>query len=379
MNHPVPLTALGAEADEVWQDVAEPLKAAVSAASFIGGPIVERFEEEWARFCGVPHAVGVANGTDALCLTLRALGVGPGDEVLVPASTFVATAEAVVLAGASPRFVDVDPRTLLMTTGSILGSLSSRTRGVIAVHLYGQPCDMEELSRTVSQRGLFLVEDAAQAHGASWNGRPVGSFGDAGCFSFYPSKNLGAFGDGGAVVTRDASLARMVRSLGDHGRATGSHHNHVVIGTNSRLDCLQGLVLNAKLARLPAWIEARRQAAARYQEGLRGVPGVELLDEQPLAAHAYNLFVVRVADRERVRAELSSYGVATGVHYPRPCHKEVAFERFAREPLPEAEAAANEVLSLPLHPYISQAEVDRVVESLRSAVGEKVGAGVPVL
>ena len=374
----VPFTDLGAMADEVWPDLAGPIATAVSTADFIGGSAVERFEEEWARYCGVAHGVGVANGTDALHLTLRALGVGPGDEVVVPASTFVATAEAVVLAGASPRFADVDPRTLLMTPDSVEAAITPRTQGVIVVHLYGQPADMDELGRAVRRRGLFLLEDAAQAHGARWGDRPVGSFGDAACFSFYPSKNLGAFGDGGAVVTGDANIARRVRSLGDHGRPVGAHHGHLVVGTTSRLDSLQARVLSAKLRRLPAWTEARRQVAARYQAGLGDLPGLELLDVHPSAHHVYHLFVVRVPKRDRLRAELALQGVQTGIHYPLACHQEFAFSPFASDRLPDAEAAASEVLSLPLYPHMAPAQVDRVIDLIRSILTERVGAGASI-
>jgi len=377
MDPTVPFTDLGAMADEIWPGISEPFRRAISSAEFIGGPAVELFEDDWARFCGVSHAIGVANGTDALQLTLRALGVGPGDEVVVPASTFVATAEAVVLAGATPRFADVDPQTMLITPDSLLAAITPRTQGAIAVHLYGQPADMEELSSTASERGLFLLEDAAQAHGASWRGQLVGSFGDAACFSFYPSKNLGAFGDGGAVVTRDANLARRIRSLADHGRMTGSHHGHSLVGTTSRLDSLQARVLHAKLGRLPVWTEARRAAAARYREGLADLPGLELMGEHVLAHHVYHLFVVRLSERDRVRAELGKAGVQTGVHYALPCHKEMAFAQYALEELPNSEAAATEVLSLPMFPHISRAQVDRVIDLTRSLLTEKAVAGAP--
>jgi dTDP-4-amino-4,6-dideoxygalactose transaminase len=358
----VPFMDLGAMADEVWPEIEGAVKAAVSGAQFIGGPAVEAFENEWAAYCGVPHAIGVANGTDALHLALRALGVQSGDEVVVPSSTFVATAEAVVLAGGIPRFADVDPETLLMTVDTMTAAITPRTRGVIAVHLYGQTPDMDALEAAVRARGLFLVEDAAQAHGARWNGRPVGTFGDVACFSFYPGKNLGAFGDAGAVVTGDAELAERVRSLANHGRATGNHHSHLVVGTTSRLDSLQALVLSAKLKRLTAWTEARQKVVAQYRADLTDLAGVQLLVEHSLSHHVYHLFVIRVPERERFGADLLSHGVQSGVHYSLAIHQQPAFAQYAVEPLPEAEAGAAEVLSLPLYPHLGMEHVDRVIE-----------------
>jgi dTDP-4-amino-4,6-dideoxygalactose transaminase len=372
----VPFTDLGMMAQEIWPDVAADMLTTVSTASFIGGAAVERFEEEWARYCGVPHAVGVANGTDALQLTLRALGVGPGDEVVVPSSTFVATAEAVVLAGAVPRFADVDAKTMLLSGDSLAAAITAKTRGVIAVHLYGQVANMDELARVARHHGIFLVEDAAQAHGGRWHGRPVGSFGEAACFSFYPGKNLGAFGDAGAVVTRNKELADQIRSMANHGRSDASHYHHVRVGTNSRLDAIQALVLRAKLARLPAWTDARRQLAARYRDKLSGLPEVTVVDLDPLSYHVYHLFVIRVSERERVTASLSQLGIRTGVHYPLPCHQQPAFSQFAWEPLPNSELAAAEVLSLPLYPHMSSAQVDRVVEALGSVMAERGGLHV---
>jgi dTDP-4-amino-4,6-dideoxygalactose transaminase len=372
----VPFMDLGAMADEVWPEIEQSVKAAVTGAQFIGGPAVETFENEWASYCGVANAIGVANGTDALHLTLRALGVGPGDEIVLPASTFVATAEAIVLAGATPRFADVDPQTLLMTAETMIAAITPRTRGVIAVHLYGQTPDMDAIETAVRQRGLFLVEDAAQAHGASWNGRPVGSFGDAACFSFYPGKNLGAFGDAGAVVTGDAVLAERVRSLANHGRATGNHHSHLLVGTTSRLDSLQALVLSAKLRRLTAWTEARRHVVAQYRAGLSDVAGMQLLVEHPLAHHVYHLFVIRVPERDLFGAELLRQGVQTGVHYSLAIHQQPAYAEFADGPLPEAEAGAAEVLSLPLYPHLGLAQVDRVIEVTTSVLEAQEYAGV---
>jgi dTDP-4-amino-4,6-dideoxygalactose transaminase len=349
--------------DEVmrgWRDV-------LDARAFVGGAAVPAFEERFAAFCGAEHAVGMANGTDALHLTFRALGIGPGDEVVVPANTFVATVEAVVLAGARPRFADVDPETLLLSPATLAAAVTPRTRAVAVVHLYGQMPDLTALTATAQEHDLVVVEDAAQAHGATWQGRPAGSFGTAGCFSFYPGKNLGAFGDAGAVVTSDADLAARLRSMRDHGRAPSGHHEHGVLGTNSRLDTLQAVVLDAKLRRLEAWNASRRRLAAAYRR-LLDPAAVPVVAELPGSQGAYHLLVVRVPERERVRQVLSDAGVATGIHYPTPCHLMAPYAEYADGPLPVVELAGDEVLSLPLYPSLQLVDVERVAAVLTEAV-----------
>jgi len=345
--------------DRAWHEV-------VASSAFIGGPHVERFEREWADYCDTAHGVGVANGTDALTLVLRGLGIGHGDEVIVPANTFVATAEAVALAGAVPRFVDVDPATLLLTAEHVAAALNPRTAAVIAVHLYGQMADMPALLEVADAAGVAVIEDAAQAHGATWKGRRAGSLGRAGCFSFYPGKNLGAFGDAGAVVTNDRGLADRIRSMGNHGRAAGAHHGHAVVGTNSRLDGLQAAVLSAKLPRLDAWNDARRAAVAAYRDRL-DPDGAELVTVARDATPVHHLAVVRVRDRDRVREVLARRGIQTGLHYPVPCHDHDAFRRFADGRLPVVEQAAAEVLSLPLFPDLTRDQIDRVCAELACA------------
>ncbi|MDX6341981.1 MAG: hypothetical protein QOH87_2119, partial [Trebonia sp.] len=254
----VPFTDLRAMTGEVWPEVEQQYLACLLDGAYIGGPAVTAFEDEWAAYCGADHAVGLASGTDALELCLTALGVGAGDEVVVPANTFIATAAAVVRVGATPRFADVSDDTLLMTSRTLAEAITPRTRAVIIVHLYGQMPDMTGLVATAQQAGIAVIEDAAQAHGAEWASRRAGSFGEAACFSFYPAKNLGAFGDAGAVVTSRPELADQIRSLANHGRSRGhSHYDHDRIGTNSRLDALQAILLSAKLARLDAWTERR--------------------------------------------------------------------------------------------------------------------------
>src|SRR5580692_4567524 len=300
-------------ASQVWPVIEQDYLAALLGARYVGGPPVTTFEQEWAAYCGADHAVGLANGTDALELCLTALGLGPGDEVVVPANTFIATAAAVVRAGATPRFADVDDDTLLMTSRTLAEAITPRTRAAIVVHLYGQVPDMTSLVATAQQAGITVIEDAAQAHGAEWAGRRAGSFGEAACYSFYPAKNLGAFGDAGAVVTSRPELADQIRSLANHGRSNGrSHYDHDRIGTNSRLDALQAILLSGKLAHLEEWTERRIEVAARYQKLLGGSEfsdaGLRLTATEPLARHVYHLFVVRVPRRDSVRAELARRG-----------------------------------------------------------------------
>lgn len=348
------------ELDRAWREVTD-------QAAFIGGAAVERFEADWAAYCGTRHAVGLANGTAALELALDALGVGPGDEVIVPANTFFATVSAVRTVGAVPVFVDVDPRTLLVDPARVGEALGPRTAAVIAVHLYGQPCDMDALGAICARAGVLLVEDAAQAHGATWRGRRAGSLGRIGCFSFYPGKNLGGFGDAGAVTTDDPELARAIRSLANHGRAPGSHHEHERIGANQRLDALQAAILSVKLTRLDAWNAARARVVGWYRQALADLP-VELLDEAPDAVSAHHLMVVRLAGRDRVQAQLQARGIPTGIHYPIPCHRQKAFAGTDVPFLPVVEGAAPRLLSLPLHPHLSQDAVAQVADALRACL-----------
>ena len=370
---PVPFTDLAAMAREVWPEIEPDYLACLLDGRYIGGPAVTSFEREWAAYCGAAHAVGVANGTDALQLSLIALGIGAGNEVVVPANTFIATAAAVVRAGAAPRFADVSDDTLLMTPRTLAEAITPRTRAVIVVHLFGQVPDMVGLLAVAGQAGITVIEDAAQAHGAEWHGRRAGSFGAAACFSFYPGKNLGAFGDAGAVVTSRPELADRIRALANHGRSGGgSHYDHDYVGTNSRLDALQAILLSGKLARIEAWTERRIALAARYRGLLSRAEladaDLRLTDVSPLARHVYHLFVVRVARRDMVRAELARRGIETGVHYPVPCHRQPPLRRFADGPLPTAEQAAGQLLSLPVFPHLTEGQVDVVCEALCDAL-----------
>ena len=365
----VPFNDLGAMTADVAEALELAWKDVATSSSFVGGRRVEQFEAEWSAFCGTGHAVGVGNGTDAIQLVLRGLGIGPGDEVIVPANSFIATAEAVVLAGATPRFVDVDPETLLATADTILPAITSRTAAIVVVGLYGNLPSMDDILRLAADKHLALIEDAAQAHGSTWRGRRAGSFGVAGCFSFYPGKNLGAFGDAGAVVTGDGALAERIRSLGNHGREADAGHVHTLVGTNSRLDALQAAVLSAKLPRLTAWNRARRTSVVAYRQLLRG-PGLRMVRVDGQVESSCHLHVVRVPSRDLVRQRLNRQGIETGVHYRVPCHLQEPYRGFAPDPLPAVEQAAGEILSLPLFPHITRRQVEHVAAQLNTIVAE---------
>ena len=367
----VPFLNLGAIHAPLAVEFRQVLETVNSTGAYVGGPFVERFESEWAAYCEADHAIGVANGTDAIELALRAFGVGPGDEVIIPGNTFIATAEAAMAAGATPVFVDVLPDTLLIDPAAVEAAVTPRTAAVIPVHLYGQPADMDALRRIADRHSLVVVEDAAQAHGARWQGRRVGSLGDAACFSFYPGKNLGALGDGGAVVTGDAAVAEKVRLLSNHGRDAASKYRHPQLGRNSRLDGLQAGFLSVKLPHLDEWTAARRRIAGSYADELRSRSEAGLLslvEEDRRAFAVYHLAVVRVCERAAVAAELADRGIQTGIHYPVPCHEQPAYRHLSRGPLPVVEAAASEILSLPMSPDMDGAATHHVVKSLREVV-----------
>ena len=363
MGDVVPFSTLEPTTAEVRDEVTSRWAALLESNAWVGGAEVERFERSWADYCTTEHAVGVANGTDALHLVLRALGIGPGDEVLVPANTFIATAEAVVLAGARPRFVDVDPTGLLMTPEAVDAAVTSATTAVMPVHLFGHVADVAGIAEVARRHGIAVIEDAAQAHGATRDGVRAGSTGIAAGFSFYPGKNLGAFGDGGAVTTDDADLADRLRSLLNHGRSTQDRYEHPHIGTNSRLDSVQAVVLSAKLERLDGWTARRREIVAAYRERIEGLH-LRLVEPAEGVESAWHLLVARVAERDRVRRDLEELGIQTGIHYPVPCHEQTAYVRWADTPCPVASRAAKEIVSLPMHPHLTVDEVDRVCEAL---------------
>jgi dTDP-4-amino-4,6-dideoxygalactose transaminase len=336
-------------------------KTVLHHGQFVGGPEVERFEASFAAYCETTACVGVANGTDALELILASLGIGPGDEVIVPTNTFVATAEAVCGVGARPRFVDVQPDTLLVDPDAVAAAAGPATAAIIPVHLFGQMADLDALFPVARRLGLAVIEDASQAHGARMRGRRAGSVGDAAAFSFYPGKNLGALGDGGAVVTRDTELAARIRRRANHGRAAADRRRHDQRGRNSRLDTLQAAMLSVKLADLDSANLARRRAMDRYR--LQLPPLFRPVTTDSSAESVYHLAVIRVEDRAAVTAALERHRIGWGVHYPIPCHRQPAYQEFA-ESLPVAEQAADQILSLPMSPTLTDVQVDRVCEVL---------------
>ncbi|WP_353988188.1 DegT/DnrJ/EryC1/StrS family aminotransferase [Ruicaihuangia caeni] len=364
----IPFVDLAAQQAEIMPDIEPLVLELLRSGAFIGGAAVTDFERAYAASVGVKHCVGVANGTDALHLALRASGIGPGDEVIVPANTFIATAEAVSLAGATPVLVDVDPVHLLIDPDAVAAAVTARTRAIIPVHLYGQVAPVEALEPIAECAGALIIEDAAQAQGAARHGRGAGSLGAIAGTSFYPGKNLGAAGDAGAVTTDDEELADRVRLIGGHGSRV--KYEHETVGTNSRLDALQAIVLNAKLERLAGWNEARRAAAARYAELLAGT-AVRIPESMPGNVHVWHLYVVRVQDRARAIEALGRAGIGTGIHYPTPVHLTEAYRSlgYERGAFPVAERAAEEILSLPMFPHLTAAQQERVAEVLLGAVG----------
>lgn len=356
------------------QAIHAPLRAELDAAiaavldsnAFVLGSEVNAFEEEFAAFCGVPYGIGVASGTDALALSLEACGVGPGDEVIVPAFTFIATASVVSRLGARVVFADVDPDTACLEAAALQRALTPATKAVVAVHLYGHPADMQAIKQALGARDVAIIEDAAQAHGARYHSQSVGGLASAGCFSFYPSKNLGAFGEGGMVVVRGEALADRLRALRNHGRR--GQFEHVTEGCNSRLHTLQAAVLRVKLRHLPAWNEERRRLAALYDQRLAAIAEVRAPSVAAGAEPVYHQYVVRADRREELRTYLHDVGIATAVYYPAPLHLQPAYQQeqanggWRAGDFPAAETLARTALSLPLYPGLSAAAVHEVCE-----------------
>ena len=349
----------------VDDEVKEAVLAVIDSRQYILGPQCKQFETELAAYVGVSHCVLSSSATAALLLTLRALGVKSGDEILVPAHTAFPTIEAICVADATPVFVDAD-RWYTMDVADASTKVTARTVGIVPVHLYGQPVDLAAVRELASRSGLWVLEDCAQAHGAAWNGKKVGSFGRAGVFSFYPSKNLTVMGDGGAVVTDDDEIAARCRRLRDHGRLSKDVHSE--IGFNLRFNEIQAAVGRVLLRRLDAMNDRRRTLAARYAEGLVGLP-LELPGERPGARHVYHLYVVRTPRRQELAAHLKARGIQSGVHYPVATHQQPAVERFMPTPLPATERLVDEILTLPLSAGHTDAEIDTVVGAVREFFG----------
>jgi dTDP-3-amino-3,4,6-trideoxy-alpha-D-glucose transaminase len=361
----IPITRLDQADPELLEELLAVVSRVAHKGAFTMGAELEAFESEFAAYCETDHAVGVSSGTEAIVLALKALNIGAGDEVIVPSNSFIATAEAVSLAGATPRLVDVDPFTHLLSADAVEAAIGPRTRCVIPVHLMGSTVDMQPLLEVARAAGIAVVEDCAQAHGARYEGRRVGTFGDIGCFSMYPTKNLGAWGDGGAIVTADPEIESRIKLLRSHGEQPRYHHR--IVGTTARLDAMQAAILRVKLQRLDGWNEDRRRIGAMLREGLAG-SGVELPEPaSALGDHVYHLFIVRTQRREALRAFLEERGVSTAVHYPFPIHRTEAYAELAlgEGSLPAAERLAEEICTLPLFPSMSDDEAAQVIEAVQ--------------
>jgi dTDP-4-amino-4,6-dideoxygalactose transaminase len=367
----VPFLDLRSHHEPIMRELMDAFRQVTEASAFAGGPFVTAFETEFAAFCGSQFALGVASGTDALWLALLALGVGPGDEVITVPNSFMATAEAISLCGARPVFVDVDQDTYTMNVEQLESAITLRTQAIIPVHIFGQVADMDAILSIARRHGTPVVEDACQAHGATYKGRKAGSLGVAGCFSFYPGKNLGAFGEAGAVTTDEPELRSKVQVLRDHGQSSKYYHSH--IGWNARMDGIQGAVLSLKLRRLSQVNAARRANATLYDRLLADVPEVI----RPVAAqygeHAYHIYAVRVADRDGVLQRMAARGVNCGIHYPVPIHLQKAYTFLGLGPgsYPVAEQAASELLSLPMYPELTHAQIEFVVQALKESLPER--------
>ena len=363
----VPFLDLVSQQAEVADEVLAAWERLLRAAHFVGGPDVAAFEREFAAYIGVEHVVGVANGTDALELAYRALGIQAGDEVILPVNTFIATAEAVTAVGATPVFVDVDDETLLIDPAAAESAITERTRAIVPVHLFGQTAPVEALAPLAARRGIAIVEDAAQSQGAVSAAGRAGALGTIAATSFYPGKNLGAAGDAGAVMTDDAALADVVRNLGAHGSSVKYVHDRV--GRNSRMDAVQSVALSAKLRRLDDWNAARAAAADRYADLLAASPGVRLPGTRSGNRDVWHLYVVRVEERDRVLADLAAAGVGAAIHYPTPLHLTDAYAGlgYRRGQFPVAERAAERILSLPMFPHLTRAQQERVASVLTAA------------
>ncbi len=362
----IPLLDLTAQYRAIRTEVDAAIAEVLSSGRFILGPQVAAFEADLAARCGVKQAIGVASGTDALYLALRACDVGRGDEVITTSFSFIATAEAIALVGATPVFVDIDPATFNIDPKQVEERITPRTRAILPVHLFGQPAAMDAILAVARRRGLRVIEDAAQAIGAEYRGQPVGSLGDLGCLSFFPSKNLGAYGDGGLVTTDDEALARRVVRLRAHGDV--GRYDHGELGINSRLDEIQAAVLRVKLRHLDAWTEARRANAARYDALLHGSPPVVRPLAAPGVRHVYNQYTIRVPRRDALQAHLTARAIGSAVYYPRPIHQQPAYRAWwpGDHHLPESERAAAEVLSLPVFPELGEGRLRRVAETIRA-------------
>lgn len=368
MQTKVPFLDLWSQHLPLMSELNLAIQEVIKSSAFAGGQFVSEFEQDFAAYCDARYALGVGSGTEALWLSLIACGVGSGDEVITVPTTFMATAEAITYAGARPVFVDVDERTYTMNPEALAGVLTKNTKAIIPVHLFGQPADMDPILEFARRHGLYVIEDACQAHGAEYKGRRVGTFGDTACFSFYPGKNLGAFGEAGAIVTRHSDLQEKMKILRDHGQVRKYFHS--VVGWNCRMDGIQAAVLRIKLRQLEANNQRRRTHAAHYEEELGQMAGIVTPALASYARHVYHIYAIRVSNRDEVRQSLEDQGIATGIHYPVPVHLQGAYRSLGYEPgaFPVAELCAAEFLSLPMYPELTDAQIEQVIEGVKAAV-----------
>jgi dTDP-4-amino-4,6-dideoxygalactose transaminase len=370
-NKPIPILDLNNEVALLWDELNAAVQGVLKSGAFVLGPEVQKFEAEVQEYLGVKHAIGLNSGTDALVIGLRAMGVGPGDEVITSSYSFFATAEAIEIIGAKAVFVDIDPVTFNLDVSQVEARITPKTRALLPVHLYGQAADMGAVLDLAKRHQLKIMEDVAQAFGSDYKGRKTGAIGDAGAHSFYPTKNLGAYGDGGMITTNDDEVAKQVRILRDHGSPRKYHH--ALVGYNSRLDSIQAAILRIKLRHIDAWNDARRVAGRHYTKLLSGVAGVTPPAEAGYSRHVYHQYTIRIADgkRDQVREALTAEGISSMIYYPEAMHQAPYFAGRAKEAgwaKPESERACNEVLSLPIGPRLSLAEVERVVAVIKGAM-----------
>jgi len=350
----------------IKDEIDKAISDVISQTAFVGGPFLKSFETAFADFCKTKHSIGVGNGTDAIFIALKVLGIGQGDEVITAANSFIATSEAITWSGAKVVFVDIDPRTYNIDINQIEDKITKRTKAIVPVHLYGHPADMDPILELAKKYNLKVVEDAAQAHGAEYKGKRIGSIGDVGCFSFYPGKNLGAYGDGGAVVTNDQELAGRIRMMANHGRT--EKYNHEVEGVNSRLDGLQAAILEVKLRHLPEWTERRRKNATLYNNYLADTHVITPVEIDNVKA-VYHLYVVRVKKglRQNLQHHLKSKGISTGIHYPiaLPNLKAYTYLHYAENDFPEATKASRDILSLPMFPELEETQISYICKMIK--------------
>ena len=372
----VPYLDLKTQYESIKDDVAMAIQQVLDNTAFAGGPFVERFEKEFASFCHCQYAIGAGSGTEALWLALLALGIGPGDDVITVPNTFIATAEAISFTGARPVFIDIDDKTCTMDPQKLydylkLSNPKSAIKAIIPVHLFGQVADMDPIMDIAKEYNLLVVEDACQAHGAEYKGRPAGSIGDAGCFSFYPGKNLGAYGEAGAVVTGNAGLAERVRNLRDHGQTKKNHHK--MIGWNARMDGFQGAILSVKLKHLPGWNEARRENAELYNELLSDVDGVVVPRVADYAKHVYHIYAIRAQKRELLMKALAEKDIHCGIHYPVPIHLTEAYQflGYKKGSFPISEKCAEQLVSLPMFAELTKDQIEKVAHEINTFSSDK--------